>query len=329
MSPRARRCGWSGCPGAGPAAAGHRGRRRRAGSPTCWPAGPDERLTLLDPPASLDGHAAPVPAQGPVLAGLPRRGWASGALLADDMGLGKTVQLLALEALTARARAAAADAARVPAVGARQLAARDRAVHPDLRVHVHHGAGQRRFTAAAATPTWSSPPTSWPPATSTCSAATAWDRVVLDEAQHVKNARHRHGARRPAAAGPAPGRADRHAGGEPAGRPVVHHGLPQPGPARRRPASSGPGTPCRSSAYGDEDAAARLRAASPARSCCAGSRPTRPSSPTCRRSSRRTSACNLTVEQATLYQAVVDDMFAKLREGRDGHRGARAWCWPR
>jgi SNF2 family DNA or RNA helicase len=34
----------------------------------------------------------------------------------------------------------------------------------------------------------------------------------------------------------------------------------------------------------------------------------------------RTQWCNLTVEQATLYRAVVDEMFVKLKEGRSGSR---------
>ena len=38
--------------------------------------------------------------------------------------------------------------------------------------------------------------------------------------------------------------------------------------------------------------------------------------------------CQLTTEQASLYQAVVDDMMEQDREHR-GHRSGAATCWPR
>ena len=38
--------------------------------------------------------------------------------------------------------------------------------------------------------------------------------------------------------------------------------------------------------------------------------------------------CNLTAEQASLYQAVVDDMLAQDRDAATASSGA-AWCWPR
>ena len=37
--------------------------------------------------------------------------------------------------------------------------------------------------------------------------------------------------------------------------------------------------------------------------------------------------CNLTAEQAALYQAVVDDMLARIESSRRASSGA-AWCWP-
>ena len=92
--------------------------RHAAGSPTCSTGDLDQRLELLDPPAGLAGVLRPYQRRGfSWLAFLDRLGL--GACLADDMGLGKTVQLLAL-LLHARRRADAAD---LPAVGARQLAA--------------------------------------------------------------------------------------------------------------------------------------------------------------------------------------------------------------
>ena len=84
-------------------------------------AGPDAR--------ALAGRAAPYQQRG--LAWLSfLSGLGLGACLADDMGLGKTVQLLALllaereQAPRTGARAARADAAGLPDVGRRQLAAR-------------------------------------------------------------------------------------------------------------------------------------------------------------------------------------------------------------
>ena len=38
--------------------------------------------------------------------------------------------------------------------------------------------------------------------------------------------------------------------------------------------------------------------------------------------------CNLTAEQASLYQAVVDDMLDRDRADARASSGA-AWCWPR
>ncbi len=60
---------------------------------------------------------------------------------------------------------------------------------------------------------------------------------------------------------------------------------------------------------------------SPRRSSCAGSRPTGRSSPTCPSKIEMTVYCRLTREQATLYQAVVDDMLERIDDER-GHRAA-------
>ena len=93
------------------------------------------------------------------------------------------------------------------------------------------------------------------------------------------------------AAGRAPGRAHRDAGGEPARRAVVDHGLPQPRPARLLGAVPHP--------LRDPDRAARRRpsrpsgcARSPGPTSCAGSRPTRRSSTTCPRRSRSSSTAS-------------------------------------
>ena len=97
-----------------------------------------------------------------------------------------------------------------------------------------------------------------------------WGRLVLDEAQQVKNpytaqarAVHRI-ARRPAH------RADRHAGREPAQRAVVDHARPQPGPARQRPLVQGALRRPDRARRAIADATARCSSGSCRRSCCAG-----------------------------------------------------------
>ena len=63
---------------------------------------------------------------------------------------------------------------------------------PDLRVHVHHGAERARGAGLRRprwpAPTWSSPRTRSPPATRRRCARSPWHRVVVDEAQAIKNA---------------------------------------------------------------------------------------------------------------------------------------------
>src|SRR5699024_9508713 len=115
-----------------------------------------------------------------------------GAMLADDMGLGKTIQVLALEV---RARE---HGARHPTIVVCPMSVvgnweREAAgFAPGLRVHVHHGPERPRGTELSARMGDSD-------LVLTTYALVARDiedlqaqrfeRVVLDEAQHVKNER--------------------------------------------------------------------------------------------------------------------------------------------
>lgn len=120
--------------------------------------------------------------------------WRSGigAVLADDMGLGKTIQVLAL---LCHEREAADDAVRptllvCPMSVVGNWVAEAQRFAPDLRLHVHHGAdrptGEEFGRVAAASDV----------VVTTFALAARdrellgghhWGRLVVDEAQHVKN----------------------------------------------------------------------------------------------------------------------------------------------
>ncbi len=117
-----------------------------------------------------------------------------GGILADDMGLGKTVQAIAM---LASEREDAGDEPLGPTLVVcpmsvvKQWGAEIHRFAPSLHVHLHHG-------TAAASPRRSSPlaaqghdvvVTSYDIATRDVDAlaAIAWDRLLLDEAQDVKN----------------------------------------------------------------------------------------------------------------------------------------------
>ncbi|UTM38672.1 DEAD/DEAH box helicase [Rhodococcus pyridinivorans] len=153
----------------------------------------------------LDGQAHPEPV--PVPEGLnaelrpyQQRGldWLAfmsrlglGAVLADDMGLGKTIQVLALlahERESGLRNAPTLLVCPMSVVGNWQREA-ERFV-PDLRVHVHHGAQRLSGPAlAAAAADHDLVVTTYAIAARDVAqlATLTWQRVVLDEAQHVKN----------------------------------------------------------------------------------------------------------------------------------------------
>jgi hypothetical protein len=241
-----------------------------------------------------------------------------GACLADDMGLGKTVQLLALEAVNR------AGARRPPTlvvcpmsmVGTWQREAAKFA--PRLTVHVHHGgdrAAGEELTAAVAGHDLVITTYALAAKDAAALSAVDWDRLVLDEAQNVKNSTTKQA------------RAIR-------GLPSRHRVALTGTPVENRLSElwsimdfANPGLLSSVNTfrarfavpierYGDEDAAARLR---------------RVTSPFILRRLKTDPAvisdlpekiemkqlCTLTAEQASLYQAVLDDMLGKI-ERSDG-----------
>jgi superfamily II DNA or RNA helicase len=113
-----------------------------------------------------------------------------GACLADDMGLGKTVQLLALEAIE-RTRADCGPTLLVCPMSLLGTWQREAAKFaPDLRVSIHHGAARdhgARLAARVAAADVVVTTYSTAARDADELAGTRWHRLVLDEAQAVKN----------------------------------------------------------------------------------------------------------------------------------------------
>ncbi|MFI5909105.1 DEAD/DEAH box helicase [Dactylosporangium sp. NPDC051541] len=142
----------------------------------------DLRLGDADAPAGFQGTLRPYQRRGlNWLRFLEQAGL--GGILADDMGLGKTVQLLAL--LCGDAPGPTLLICPMSLVGNWQREAAKFA--PSLRVHVHHGAERLRSLDASAfdlvVTTYSVVARD-----GAVLGAVPWHRVVLDEAQAVKNA---------------------------------------------------------------------------------------------------------------------------------------------
>jgi non-specific serine/threonine protein kinase len=277
----------------------------------------EQRLEPVSAPDGFDGRLRPYQERGLAwLAFTDRLGL--GAVLADDMGLGKTVQLLALIAGD-RASATGTDDGAGPTllvcpmslVGNWQREA-SRFV-PDLRVHVHHGSDRARgeeFAEAVASSDLVI--TTYAIATRDVEAlgAVQWRRVVLDEAQAVKNA-----ATKQASAVRA--------------LPAAHRVAVTGTPVENRLADlwslmdfANPGLLGKAAAFrerfavpierhGDDDAAARLRTL------------TQPFVLRRLKTDRSIISdlpeklemevlCSLTAEQAALYQATVDEMLEKI-----------------
>jgi hypothetical protein len=155
-------------------------------------AGDERRFEALGTPAAMTHPLFPFQERG--------HGWLRllgdlgiGAILADDMGLGKTIQAIAM--LLSEREQFGVDAfgptlVVCPMSVTRQWAREIERFGPSLRVHVHHGgerlSGDELTSAARATDVMI---TSYDIATRDIEvlAAVSWDRLVLDEAQDVKN----------------------------------------------------------------------------------------------------------------------------------------------
>jgi SNF2 family DNA or RNA helicase len=268
----------------------------------------EQRLELLDQPDGLAGELRAYQKRGfSWLAFLD--GLGVGACLADDMGLGKTVQLLAL---LLHRRGPTLLICPLSVLGNWQREAARFA--PSLDVTVLHGADRPSPSELAGADVVL---TTYTTATLDVDelAAIAWDRVVLDEAQHVKNAA--------SAVAKAVRRLPARSRIALTGTPVENRlaelwsimDFLNPGaladPHTFRARFSVP-----VERYADEDAAARLRQA------------TRPfllrrvkSDPAViadlpeKRLLRH--LCGLTAEQASLYRAVLDEMTTRLGEAHD------------
>jgi hypothetical protein len=277
----------------------------------------DQRLEPIPPPAAFTGTLRPYQQRG--LAWLAfLDGIGLGGVLADDMGLGKTVQILALIAVDAEHRNAQGKphaptllVCPMSLVGNWQREAAR--FTPDLRVHVHHGAERSRGTAfEQAVREADLVITTYAIAARDARdlSTVGWRRVVVDEAQAIKNA-----ATKQAVAIRS--------------LPATHRIAVTGTPVENRLADlwsvvdfANPGLLGSASSFkqryavpierhGDDDAAERLRAVTQALILR-------------RLKTDRTIindlpdkiemevVCSLTREQASLYQAVVDDMLEKI-----------------
>ncbi|MFI7023692.1 SNF2-related protein [Micromonospora sp. NPDC049900] len=275
----------------------------------------ERRLTPLDPPPSFHGTLRPYQRRGLAwLAFLQSLGL--GGVLADDMGLGKTVQLLALLAGDPAEAGPTLLVCPMSLVGNWQREAARFA--PGLRVHVHHGAQRARgddIGAAAQEADLVLTTYSVAARDAVDLAGVDWHRVVLDEAQAIKNA----ATRQAEAVRLLPARHRLAVTGTP-----VENRLADLWSIMQfaNPGLLGPAATFRKrfaepiERHGDADTAERLR---------------RITGPFVLRRLKTDASiisdlpeklemevvCNLTAEQAALYRVVVDDMMARI-ESSDG-----------
>jgi SNF2 family DNA or RNA helicase len=282
----------------------------------------DRRLEPLPTPGGFNGELRPFQERG--LAWLAfLDGLGLGGILADSMGLGKTAQALALLAYERTA-----DAASVPPtllVGPMSLVGnwqREAAKFtPKLRVYVHHGSGRHRdedLVAAAGQADLVLTTYGTAARDAEMLARVEWGRVVCDEAQALKNS----GTRQARAVRSIPARSRLALTGTPVENHLtelwsimefVNPGMLGPRAAFRERFAA----PIEE--RGDEVAVAALK---------------RATGPFILRRLKTDKSiindlpekqeikvyCNLTTEQASLYQATVDDMLAQIAEAEEAKR---------
>lgn len=234
-----------------------------------------------------------------------------GAILADDMGLGKTIQLLALFADRQAGDGPTLLICPMSLVGNWQREAAK--FTPDLRIHVHHGADRPRgkqFHDAVAGSDVVLTTYSLAARDAGALAKIGWGRLVLDEAQAIKNA----ATRQSVAIRSLPGGSRIAVTGTPVENRLADlwsiMDFANPGLlGTARQFKERYAVPVER--HGDDAAAERLR------------RFTSPFLLRRLKTDRTIIAdlpdkiemevvCNLTTEQASLYQAVVDDMMGRI-----------------
>jgi non-specific serine/threonine protein kinase len=279
-------------------------------------AGQAERhLTPIAAPPGFQGTLRPYQERGVAwLSFLQSLGL--GGILADDMGLGKTIQLLALIAADPPEAGPTLLVCPMSLVGNWQREAAKFA--PELRVHVHHGAERargRKFTAAVRDADLVVTTYSLAARDAAALAEIDWHRLVVDEAQAIKNA----ATRQAVAVRALPARHRVAVTGTPVENRLAdlwslmefaNPGLLGTAPVFKKRFAE----PVER--HGDDQAAGRLR---------------KLTGPFILRRVKTDKSiitdlpeklemealCNLTAEQASLYQAVVEDMLARI-ESSDG-----------
>jgi SNF2 family DNA or RNA helicase len=273
----------------------------------------DRRLRPMTTPAGFAGELRPYQERG--LSWLSFLGELGlGGILADDMGLGKTIQLLSL--ISGQTDGPTLLVCPMSLVGNWQREAAR--FTPDLRVHVHHGADRLDGESlAAALAGVDLVVTSYGVATRDRAALSqlTWARVVCDEAQNIKN----HATKQARAVRALPAAARIALTGTP-----VENRLSELWSIMEftNPGLLGPAEKFRQAyaipieRHGSEDAARALK------------RVTQPFMLRRLKTDKTIISdlpdkqemkvwCNLTPEQASLYQATVTDMLSRIEDAAD------------